>query len=73
MIYDYSKLKGKIVEVCGYQSVFAKKMSLSDKTVCLKLNNKINFKQDEIQKAIQILNLSDGDIVEYFFCKICSK
>ena len=42
-------------------------MGLSTRTISLKLNNKIKFKQDEIQKAIVILQLDSTDISEYFF------
>ncbi len=67
MVYDYSKLNGKIVEVCGTQSNFARMMGLSERTMSLKLNNKIVFKQDEIMKATKILNLSISEIQNYFF------
>lgn len=67
MAYDYKKLNGKIIEVCGTQAVFAEKMGLSERTISLKLNNKISWKQTEIQKAIEILGLSDEDIQFYFF------
>ena len=66
-MYDYKKLNGKIIEVCGTQAVFAEKMGLSERTISLKLNNKISWKQTEIQKAIGILGLSDEDIQTYFF------
>lgn len=67
MAYDYKKLNGKIIEVCGTQAVFAEKMQLSERTISLKLNNKISWKQTEIQKALEILSLSDEDIQVYFF------
>lgn len=67
MVFNYSKLNGKIVEVCGTQSKFAELMGLSEKTISLKLNNKIMFKQDEILKAIKILRVPVGDVQEYFF------
>ncbi len=67
MAFDYSKLKGKIVEICGTQIVFAKKMGWSERTVSLKLNGTRAWKQGEICKAILILNLNKGDIAEYFF------
>lgn len=67
MAYDYKKLNGKIVEVCGTQRIFAKKMELSERTISMKLNNKIAWKQTEIQKAVEILGLSDMDIQVYFF------
>lgn len=65
--YDYSKLNGRIAEKCGTQAAFAEKMGLSERTISLKLNNKIAWKQPEMQKAATILEFSDMDIQTYFF------
>lgn len=67
MAYDYKKLNGRIVEKCETQAKFAEQMGLSERTVSLKLNNKISWKQTEIQKAMNILGLADEDIQSYFF------
>lgn len=67
MKYDYSKLKGRIVEICGTQAIFAEKMGLTKATISAKLNGKIQFKQSEICTAIQILNLTQEDVTSYFF------
>ena len=65
--YDYNKLNGRIVEVCGTRKEFAKRMGFSERTLSLKLNNKVSWKQPEIMKAIQVLGLEETDIQEYFF------
>lgn len=67
MAYDYAKLNGRIIEKCGSQGEFAKRMGLSERTVSQKLNNKIAWKQSEIQKAIVILELTVEEIPLYFF------
>lgn len=73
MSYDYSKLLGRIVEKCGTQAVFAQKMGISERSISLKLNNKQGWKQSEIQKAIDILDLSEIEIQAYFFTLQSSK
>ena len=67
MAFNYAKLLGKIVEVFGTQSRFAEAMGLSERTVSLKLNGKIGWKQVEIVKASSILSIPESAIVEYFF------
>lgn len=66
-MYDYCKLKGKIIEVFGSQYLFAKKMGWSERTCSLKLNGKIFWKQNEITKACVLLNICDADLQGYFF------
>lgn len=73
MAFNYSKLNGRIVEVCGTQGKFAKLMGMSERTISLKLNNKIMFRQDEIEKALRILNLTINDVQVYFFTPQSSK
>lgn len=67
MAYNYSKLLGRIVEVCGMQATFAKEMGLSEKTVSLKMNNKRGWKQKEMKRACDVLGFSVSEIPEYFF------
>lgn len=64
---DYSKLRGKIVEVFGTMSKFATAMSYSDRTISLKMNGKIDFTQSDIAKAVGLLGLRDEEIPVYFF------
>jgi len=67
MAYDYSKLKGRIMEICGTRQNFSKKMGLSNRSISLKLNNKVVWKQSEMQRACKILELSEAEIYSYFF------
>lgn len=67
MAYNYRKLKGKIVEVFANQATFAEKIGLSERSLSLKLNGKIDWKQSEIVKAITLLGIDKGEIDLYFF------
>ena len=48
MVFDYRKLRGRIVEKYGTQGNFAKANKISDRSMSLKLNNGIGFSQKEI-------------------------
>lgn len=67
MAFDYSKLRGRIVEKFGSQSKFARKMEWSERTLCLKMTGKVAWKQTDILKAINLLGLTEDNIQEYFF------
>ena len=67
MIFNYSKLKGKIREVCSTQENFAKALNKTDTAINNKLNNKSYFTQSEISKAIEVLDIKPEEICEYFF------
>ena len=66
-MFDYSKLKGKIKEVFGTQSAFAKAMGLSGVSLSSKLNNLTGFTQSEINKACELRGISFEFINVYFF------
>ena len=67
MPYNYSKLLGRIVEKDGTQCKFAEAIELSERTVSLKLNGRVGWKQTEIAKACEILDIDKSEICEYFF------
>lgn len=67
MAFDYNKLRGRIVELFGNQGEFAKAMDWSERTLSLKMNGKVAWKQTDIVKAVGLLKLSDNDIKPYFF------
>lgn len=68
-IYDYSKLKGKIREVFGTQGAFAMALGLSETSVSNKLNNIVDWKQEEMEKSVDLLGVSFSEIHVYFFTK----
>lgn len=67
MSYNYNKLRGKIVEKFRTQVEFAKEMGISERSMSLKMTNKMPFKQQEISKAIELLEIDEGEIQSYFF------
>lgn len=70
MLFQYDKLRGKIKEVCGTNFKFAELMGVSNSTISAKLNNKSEFSQPEIFRAVEVLGLEKSEIPQYFFCLI---
>lgn len=67
VLFDYSKIRGKIKEVFGTQSAFAEVMHMSPVSLSEKLNNKVQFSQKEIDKACDMLEIAKEEIPIYFF------
>jgi len=67
MYFDYSALDGKITEYFKTRTKFAKALGLSERSLSLKLNNKVGWKQKEIIKAAELLNIDEKQIPLYFF------
>ena len=66
-MFDYSKLRGRIREKFKTESAFGKAMGLSHNSISKKLNGRIMFVQDEIDRAIVLLEIPDDEISTYFF------
>jgi len=71
--YDYSKLKGRIKEKFGTQEDFARAIHMSPQTISYKLNGQVEWTQDNIEKAISILDIPAKEIHIYFFTKKVEK
>lgn len=69
MTFNYSKLRGRIREVFGTQDRFAEAMGRSDTSISQKLNNKSEWTQKEINRAVEVLGIDDVDISAYFFAQ----
>ncbi len=69
MVYDYSKLKGRIKEKFNTQKSFADAMHISSQTISYKVNNNVEWTQAEIDKAITLLDIPAEEIHVYFFAK----
>lgn len=68
MEFDYSALLGKIVEKFGTRRNFALAIGLSERSLSLKLNNKVSWKDIEIMKSIELLEI-DKENISLFFLK----
>ena len=67
MKFNYDKLLGRIVEVYGSQSNFAKDMKLYERSISFKLNNVRRWKDTEIKLAMQLLKIPESKVHLYFF------
>ena len=63
----FGKLREKIKIVFGTQKAFADAMGMNVATLNSKLNSKAVWTLDEIEKAIDLLDVSGNEIKEYFF------
>lgn len=67
MQFDYSKLLGRIKE-CGFtQESLAKRIGIAESSMCLKLNNKADFKKNEMFLICEALRIEINEIGTYFF------
>lgn len=73
MKFNYSKLRGKIREVFGTQEVFAEKLGIGRVSLSQRLNNILEFTQQEIFKSCSLLEIPLEEISLYFFCLECSE
>ncbi|WP_204206446.1 DUF739 family protein [Mammaliicoccus sciuri] len=67
MCFNYSALNGKIIEEYKTRGEFARALDLSERSLSLKLNNKVGWKQKEIMKATELLSINEEEIPLYFF------
>lgn len=69
IVYDYSKLLGKIKEKYGTQKEFAKALGVGNTSLSQRLNNHLEWTQDEMKKTMILFNEPLNKINEYFFTK----
>lgn len=67
MLYNYNKLRGRIVEKYGTQYKFAEAVGMSKQGVSLKMTGKTSFSQGDINKWCDLLDIKTEQIAEYFF------
>ncbi len=71
--FDYSKLRGRIKEILGTETEFAKRLNLSTVSVSARLNNKVGFSEKEILSCCEILKIPVKSVIEYFFIQKLKK
>jgi transcriptional regulator with XRE-family HTH domain len=67
MVFEYSELVKLIRYKYGTQEKFAKALSIGRVSLSKRLNNKLQFSQEEILSAAKLLNISEKEIPRYFF------
>lgn len=67
--YDYSKLKGRIVEKVGTQRRFSELIGVSEHTLSSKLCSHTPWTQTEIAQSCEVLDISPERIAAYFFTR----
>ena len=65
--FNYSRLRGKIKEVYGTETAFAKAMGISRTTVSAKLNQSVDFTHSEMFRAAKLLGIEKENVGDYFF------
>jgi len=70
--YDYSLLRGKIIEAFGNNKNFVKQLNKIGLKICAvtfysRISNETEFRQHEIQKICVLLNIPIEQIGVYFF------
>ena len=67
--YNYSLLLGRMKERGFTQDKMAKEVGISACSMNLSLNNKRNFRQDEILRISALLGITGKDMESYFFAR----
>ena len=67
MCFDYKKLRGKIREVFGTQDKFARALGIGRVSLSQRLNNHLEFTQQEINQSCELLGINKTELANYFF------
>ena len=66
-MYEYRKLRGRIVEKYGSIRVFAEAVGISEVSVSKKMNGRAGFSQKDIENWCDLLEINREEIPDYFF------
>ena len=67
MKFDYTRLKGRIIDIFGDDKTFGESVGTSSKQLSKIFNNKCELTRSDISKWKQMLNIPDSEIEQYFF------
>lgn len=68
-MFDYSKLRGRIVEKFGTIEAFSESVGISNVSVSKKLNNKVDISREDILTWAKLLEITPKEYGTYFFTK----
>ena len=68
-VFDYSKLRGRIVEKFGSIEAFASETSISNMSVSKKLNNKVAISRDDMIEWSGLLDIPLEEYGVFYFVK----
>lgn len=69
MEYDYSKLRGRIIEKFGTIGNFQKHLDISNVVLSKKMNNRVRLSHDDITQWADLLEIPMDQIGVYFFTR----
>lgn len=73
IIFDYSKLRGKIREVFTSEGDFAEALGIGRVSLSKRLNNALDFSGSEIFNSCDLLSIKKEELGEYFFTQKVQK
>lgn len=68
-IFDYSKLRGRIVEKYGSIEAFSNEVSISNISVSKKLNNKVPLSRDDMIEWSGLLDIPLEEYGVFYFAQ----
>lgn len=69
MEYNYSKLRGRIIEKFGTIGNFQKHLNISNVVLSKKMNNRVRLSHDDITQWADLLEIPMDQIGVYFFTR----
>ena len=67
LVFDYSKLRGRIREICKTQENYEEKLGIGYVSLSKRLNNQLEFSSSEIYNSCDVLEIPVNQIPDYFF------